>query len=282
MVEREVKIKKLKEYFEKRDDVVMAYLFGSQAEGRAHKNSDWDIAVYIKPIVYGELEVKREFPQQSRIWEDVERLTETSADLLVLNRARPSLVFSILNSAMPLTVKDRALYLRLLVKTHYEAVDFWNFVYDFWKIRERSRSLSAEDRATLIEHLVFFENEWKDLGEFKKMEWNTYTSEQDRSARRNIERWVENLVMVALDIAKIILASEGRDVPQTYKETLRAMGGLYLDASAADEFASFADLRNLLAHEYLDYRWEHIRTFILNAEKIYPRIMESVKEQIKS
>src|SRR3989344_1629228 len=280
MDDREAKIQKLKDYFEKRDDVVMAFLFGSQGTGRARKNSDWDIAVYFKPIIHGELEVHREFPQQSRMWEDMECLTETEVDLLVLNRAKPSLVFSVLNSGMPLAMKDRTLYLHLLVKTHYEAVDFWNFVYDFWKIRERSHSLSVEDRATLIEHLVFFENEWKDVGVFKQMDWNTYANEQDRSARRNIERWVENLVMVSLDIAKIILASESKDVPQTYKEVLRALGGLYLDISLADEFASFADLRNLLAHEYLDYRWEHIRTFISSAEKIYPRIIEKLKVQV--
>ena len=282
MSDKEEKIQKLKEYFEKREDVVMAFLFGSQVTGRTRKDSDWDIAVYFKPAVYGELEAHREFPQLSHIWEDVEHLTEASVDLLVLNRAKPSLVFSVLNKGTLLTIKNHTLYLQLLIKTHYEAVDFWNFVYDFWNIRERSHSLSAEDRATLIEHLVFLENEWKDLDIFKHMDWNTYTSENDRSARRNIERWVENLVMVSLDIAKIILASEGKDIPQTYKETLRALGSLYFDSSLAEEFVSYADLRNLLAHEYLDYRWEHIRNFITSAEKMYPHLIEKLKIQLKN
>jgi len=80
-----------------------------------------------------------------------------------------------------------------------------------------------------------------------------------------------------LDIAKIILAAEGRDVPQTYKETLRSLAALYFDSSFTGAFASYADLRNLIAHEYLDYRWESIHKFIASAETIYPRLIEKIK-----
>ncbi|MFH1713261.1 MAG: nucleotidyltransferase domain-containing protein, partial [Candidatus Jacksonbacteria bacterium] len=40
---------KLKTYFKNRDDVLMAFLFGSQAKGYSTKRSDWDIGVYLKP-----------------------------------------------------------------------------------------------------------------------------------------------------------------------------------------------------------------------------------------
>ncbi|MBI3442992.1 MAG: nucleotidyltransferase domain-containing protein [Candidatus Sungbacteria bacterium] len=43
---QEEKINKLREYFEGRDDVVMAFLFGSQAKGYARPESDWDIGVF--------------------------------------------------------------------------------------------------------------------------------------------------------------------------------------------------------------------------------------------
>ncbi len=39
MDDREEKLQKLKEYFENRDDVVMAFVFGSQAQDRAHEGS---------------------------------------------------------------------------------------------------------------------------------------------------------------------------------------------------------------------------------------------------
>ena len=59
--EQEERIKQLKTYFENRDDIVMAFLFGSQAKGRAHQGSDWDIAVYFKPKV-----VSVEWEEQGR------------------------------------------------------------------------------------------------------------------------------------------------------------------------------------------------------------------------
>lgn len=269
-------IQLLKEYFAKEPNITLAFLFGSRAKGRESKLSDWDIAVYFKPHQFGELETKETYPKEEKIWSDITRLLDADVDLLVLNRARPPLVFSVLRSGTPLALKNRGLYLNLLLKTHYEAVDFGNFVYDFWKIRERSASLSPEDRTTLIEHLIFLENEFHDVENFQKLTWKKY--QEDRDQRRSVERWIENLVMTSLDIAKIILASEKKDVPQTYKETLGTFGGLYFDKEFAERFSQFAEFRNIIAHEYLDIRWDRIRNFILEAQKLYPNFINRVKE----
>lgn len=66
----------------------------------------------------------------------MEKIVKAEVDFLVLNRARPSLVFSVLNSGIPLKIKDRKLYLKLLIKTHYEAIDYWRFTKEFFEIRE--------------------------------------------------------------------------------------------------------------------------------------------------
>ena len=134
------KIKLLKGYFEKEPEVLMAFVFGSQAKSLARDSSDWDIGVYFEPNEYLELEKEGGYPNENKIWSDLVDVLQTEVDLLVLNRARPSLVFSILNSGLPLVIKDRRLYLRLLSKTSYEAIDFWDFVYDFWRIREGAKS----------------------------------------------------------------------------------------------------------------------------------------------
>jgi predicted nucleotidyltransferase len=135
------KIKLLREYFEKELEVPMAFLFGSQAKSLARDSSDWDIGVYFKPNEYLELEKEGDYPGENKIWSDLVDILQIDVDFLVLNRARPSLVFTILNSSFPLVIKDRKLYLRLLCKTSYEAIDFWEFVYDFWQIRERAKPL---------------------------------------------------------------------------------------------------------------------------------------------
>ena len=278
MEKREQMIKKLKEYFEKREDVAMAFLFGSQAKGYARKVSDWDIGVYFVPARAGaiELESGRDYPESHNLWGDLEKITGSSVDLVVLNRAAPPLVFSVINNGIPLAVKNRALYLRLLLKTHYEAIDFWQFTQDFWRIRERSRSLSPEDRSDLVKHLVFLENELNDIEYFKNITQQQYA--EDKVVKRNTERWVENIVMASLDIAKIVLSAEKKNVPDSYRDTLHALGLHYFDEAFAEAFADFAELRNLLAYEYLDFRWKRIRQFIDKAPVLYPRFMIRMKE----
>jgi len=272
------KIQTLKEYFAKRDDVAMAFLFGSRAKGYARASSDWDIGVYFTPLAARELELEtdRDFPYLHLVWGDATRIVGAEVDLVTLNRAPAPLVFSILNHGTPLAVKDRTLYLRLLLKTHYEAVDFWRFTEDFLRIRERSRSLSPEDRSNLIKHIVFVENELQDIDTFRAITQQRYI--EDRDAKRNLERWVENLVMGALDISKIILSAEKKNVPNSFRDTLRAVGLYYFDESFAGEFENFADLRNIVAHEYLDLRFGQISKFIDGAAILYPKFIARMKQ----
>ena len=196
---------KLKEYFEKRDDVLLAFLFGSQARGLTRPSSDWDIAVYLEPRQWGELETRHEYPGESALRDDLERMIRADVDLIVLNRARPSLVFSILNSGIQLAVKDMRLYLNLLSRAHYDAVDYWNFVEEYRAIYDKAQSLTPEARASIIEYLTFLENELSDSGKLSGVSYKEY--QDNRDTRRNVERWVENCVMGALDITKVILAS---------------------------------------------------------------------------
>jgi len=269
-------IQKLKEYFEKRPEVVLAFLFGSRIKGKERTSSDWDIGVYFKPFVYRELETKATYPNESKIWNDLRKITGTETDMVVLNRAKPPLVFSVLNSGEPLVIKNRRLYLDLLHKTHYEALDWWQFTREFFEIRERSKSLSEEDKSFLREHVIFLENELKDLEKFKAMTQKEYIENRDQ--RRNIERWVENIVMASIDIAKTINASQKRDMPETYRENLFQFALQYATKEEAEELASFADLRNILANEYLDYRWKEISNFITKVPAFYPKFIQKTKQ----
>jgi len=277
---RDEKMEQLKNYFDGKNSVLLAYVFGSKSRGTSRSFSDWDIAAYFKPYQYGELETKREYPEEHIIWGDLESILKTNeVDFLVLNRARPSLVFSILNLGTPLVLKDRKLYMDLLIKTHYEAVDWWNFTREFYEIAERTKSISEEDKSILRVHTRFLENEYVDLQKFENLTKQEYI--QDNDKRRNVERWAENLVMSAIDISKIILASEKKEIPQTYRETLFCFAVRFLDEDSAQRFSRFVELRNILAHEYLDIKWEKIVKFIKDASRLYPLFIEKAKEFIK-
>jgi predicted nucleotidyltransferase len=84
----------LRPYFEARNDIVMAFVFGSQATGAATCESDVDIAVYFDPSGEGaggpkpanvgrqlDIETDRVSPGEDEVWNDIE-------DFLASERAR--------------------------------------------------------------------------------------------------------------------------------------------------------------------------------------------------
>lgn len=121
----------------------------------------------------------------------------------------------------------------------------------------------------------FLENEFNELEQIKQFSWQDYIN--DSFKRKIIERWIENLVMSALDIAKVVLVLEKREIPQTYKDTLKIFVTLYVEPSFGEKFSEFPSLRNILMHEYLDIKWKRIRNFIEKAEILYPIFIDKIK-----
>ncbi len=62
----------LERYFERRNDVAMAFLFGSRATGQHTPESDIDVAVYFQPEG-GRLEWEEEkvYPGEESAWKEV-------------------------------------------------------------------------------------------------------------------------------------------------------------------------------------------------------------------
>jgi uncharacterized protein YutE (UPF0331/DUF86 family) len=121
------------------------------------------------------------------------------------------------------------------------------------------------------------EREFSDIETMKKINWDDYR--KDWFKQRAIERWIERLVMAAIDIAQIFLASEKREVPESYQDALKLFVSLNLKFSEkeAETFSNFAKLRNIVAHEYLDIKWSKIKKFVAEAEKLFPKFIKRVK-----
>ena len=89
------------------------------------------------------------------------------------------------------------------------------------------------------------------------------------------------MVNAGIDISKIILASEKRDVPKTYEQALLSFGILAgLDEEAALRFASFGRLRNIPAHEYLDLTFDQIKSFIKDAPPLFSVVLSFLHTKI--
>ncbi len=82
--------------------------------------------------------------------------------------------------------------------------------------------MTKEDKERLIKHIDFLERELKDFPVFQKLTWKEYQNINEK--RRNVERWIENLVNASIDIGKIILAMENIPIPQTYRDILINFG----------------------------------------------------------
>ena len=146
-------IKKLKTYFKNRDDVLMAFLFGSRAKGISAKRSDWDIGIYLKPKSgWLEWENRRLYPQESEIWLELSKLLKTDdVDLVVFNNA-PANIADTAIRGLPLTVKDRKLFLEFMLGVSREAEDYRQTAREYVDIYWRSKSLAPGDRDRLNKH----------------------------------------------------------------------------------------------------------------------------------
>lgn len=72
----------LKTYFEGRDDIAFAFLFGSAARGKVRHEGDVDVAVYFKPEKDVEWEAfGKTYKGENRIALDLERLVPKQARL---------------------------------------------------------------------------------------------------------------------------------------------------------------------------------------------------------
>lgn len=128
--------------------------------------------------------------------------------------------------------------------------------------------MKKELRFRLIKHITFLENELKDYETFTSLSWEEYNNE--RSKRRDVERWIENIINSSIDIAKLILTSEGLALSDTYKEIVVSLS-LVPDFNKEDmeKLSRWIRLRNIISHEYLDIRWSSIKRFISETKPLF-------------
>lgn len=280
MASNQLKIKQLKEYFKNREDVMMAFVFGSQIKERHSKISDWDIACYFKPISEAiEWEKERDYPEESKIWGDLTRILQTdNVDFIVLNRVPSNIADSAIRG-LPLVIKDRRLYLEFMLIITREAEDYHQTAREYSEVYWRSSSLNETDKDILNKRLIFLDSELKDAHKFHEL--TQYEYERDNSKRRDVERWIENLMNAAIDISKTILASEKKPIPSSYREILQGISLLSdFPKDSGEQLANWIELRNILAHEYLDIRWKRIKDFIQRNEPYFKKFIEIAKMRL--
>lgn len=118
----------LKEYFAKNKNIILAFLFGSQAKERSIAESDFDIAIWINKG-FKESDI-------TEIWNDLEKLLHKNVDLILLNKANPTIAWAALRG-IPLLIRNQHFYLEYMLDVSREAEDFQEFIIDLWKLRKK-------------------------------------------------------------------------------------------------------------------------------------------------
>jgi len=140
--------------------------------------------------------------------------------------------------------------------------------------------LKKEVKARIIKHITFLEAELADYSNFRTLSWEEYNTQRDK--RRNVERWIENIVNSSIDITKIILTVENLPLPDTYKEIVNSLALVQgFDKEDMERLSEWVKFRNILIHEYLDIKWSFINRFIHETELQYKNFLEKVKEYIE-
>ena len=280
------KIGALKKYFKKEPSMILAFLFGSFTKGFQMKESDFDVAVYLKnysPTPGPLCELKK--PERIRnierkIWFDLTQLIQKEIDLVCLNEAPASLISNIFKTGVPLKIEDKKLYWELYLSKSLESEDFLNFVEDFREIKKKTKSLIPGQKERLEIRFDYLNDEMKKLERFKKLKLDDYLTNWDE--RKIVERWTESIINALIDIAKIVLASEKKEIPKSYGDALFYFGFmLSLGEEDSEKLSEFAALRNIMAHEYLEILYGRIQNFIKEFPRFYKKISNFLEKYLK-
>jgi len=139
--------------------------------------------------------------------------------------------------------------------------------------------LREEFKQRLLRYIAFLEEELHDYSKFRLLRRSDYIADRDK--RRNVERWIENIINSSIDISKVILTLEGIALPDNYREIVSSICAIKeLKAIDAEALSRWVRFRNIIAHEYLDLRWASIERFIQQTEPLYKSFLEEVKGYI--
>ena len=140
--------------------------------------------------------------------------------------------------------------------------------------------MARETLLRLIRHIAFLESELQDFGSFRSLLWEKYSKEG--STRRDVERWIENIINSSIDISKIILLVENIPLPDTYKELVEAVSLVPgFDKERMKSISEWVRFRNIITHEYLDIRWASIGKSIQESEPLYRTFLKDARDYLE-
>lgn len=137
--------------------------------------------------------------------------------------------------------------------------------------------MHATNRIRLMQIIDFAKAELKDLETYKNLDYNKY--KEDKNTRRIVDRIIENVINALIDISKIIISEKKIEMPDSYAGIMEEISSvLKLNDQQKTELIQVSKLRNILAHEYMDIKFEKVKNFISNNRKAVELAMKKASK----
>ncbi|TZE81327.1 type VII toxin-antitoxin system MntA family adenylyltransferase antitoxin [Calorimonas adulescens] len=118
--------------------------FGSYSKRRQFKESDVDIAVYLKEGYT--------FDDITMLWGNLEDITRKDVDLIILNSANPIIAWEAIRGSK-LLIRDEELYIKYMLDISMEAEDLSNDLMDIYRMRKEVVSLHSLITKLIEQHV---------------------------------------------------------------------------------------------------------------------------------
>ncbi len=115
-------------------------------------------------------------------------------------------------------------------------------------------------KGRILDSVRFISDEMKEFQQdYAGKTWKEY--QEDRKLQKLMERTVENILTALIEVCGTYLSEKGIAV-ESYGEALKEAGkSLGFSEEEQGNLVKLAVQRNRLAHRYLDFRWQAIKTY---------------------
>ncbi|OGC21704.1 hypothetical protein A2291_08230 [candidate division WOR-1 bacterium RIFOXYB2_FULL_42_35] len=123
----------------------------------------------------------------------------------------------------------------------------------------------------------FAQAEIKDLTAYNDLNYKQYCD--DKNLRRLVDRMIENITNAVIDLAKIIISEKNIEMPDSYAGIMEEIARvLKLSDQNKSSLVQVSKLRNILAHEYMEIKFEKIKDFIVKHQETVKLVIKKTAD----
>jgi uncharacterized protein YutE (UPF0331/DUF86 family)/predicted nucleotidyltransferase len=272
-VGRKELIDRLRDALEKDENILLAYLFGSRATGKASSISDFDVAVLLKDSSLAGI---------GRVLFSVSKalgVNEDAVDILDLSKAPLRLKARVLREGVKLVDRGYEEAIIQEVNKNFPEIALETRKQLHWWM-SNPRGIDVELIKELLDYLAQVHRHLESFLNKHRVEELSSNAE----AWYALKSMVQDIIQVMIDICAHIVSAKQLGVVSAYREYIEKLVGCGLmEPTLGERIKATIILRNRLIHRYLTVKPEELWSWAMKlSSEIIPEFKEWVLEVITS